>query len=1808
MRTDNPSFTGGNLANSSSPRYVVEISFNETNTDQLYLTSHADTLTPAGGTVIPSCIVGVSGTSQQLAPERSISSIGSIKVEALDQADGLSTFIRGRLDNGFGLRGMRLRVYMGFSTQGTFNNYVLLQTQIIDTVEVKDGLYTFKTSDIQRSMRKDIFQLAETALSQNVTATDTTINVFDTTGFETKTHGTAYTDAPGQTVGYLYLENDDDDYEIIRYTGKTGTSFTGCTRGVLGTEPLTFNSSGTKDDSIQVAEYVYLELPLVQLIYAILTGEVFGEGTSLPDSWHLGISTDFVSTPEFQQIGEDLWDPTDATQGLVVRFVGLQEQDGKQFIEEQLLRLAGLYMPVKSDGQLYLKRMTGVLSDAGVVDTLNPSRIIQHSNLKHDMRDVRNRIAIRWNWSQTFEEYTRRNVLVDADSIATHGEAPLYEMEFRGLHGSRHSGDLIKTLFDVQRDRFAGPPLRMTVDCLPSANTLEVGDIVKVVLPNVQDYSGTGSLSRAFEIQQRRVDWVTGRVTLVLFGSSQAAGALPISEQGTPLPDSYYTSEGTDIQSFPGVQESGGVITITSDISLTGGTNINDAGSIYYADGDLTIANGVTVTISDNVQIRASGFVTVNGTIDGKGRGRVGATGQNDYSTIPAGEQGYAGGVLPPLAVLEVGLSTHRSGGGPRKVVNHGCVLRTPERFNENFSTPEAIAAFGEYDLLPVGSDVISSPANQSSPLLNLTVESGSLVGLPNDLRGSSGSAGYPLISKRSFLLEQSAGIFSSVGGTGGNGGAGLVIVSRGLGWGVNGKVDVSAGVVPTPPSYTPPNNGGNDPVLSSDYPTPFTLSETLTYYSGFGGSGSAGAFYIILDGTGNTVPVLTDRVVANIGEYDVPAADIELETMYYYEVTDPALAPNAQNYNGQSVIGTRDIPDTPIDMSRSMGRAQVLAGEFTAVPDLDYIPPAPASMTLSEIINLPRSVDGNLSTVNVQITPPADANFAYAIIEYRKKPATNADLDLATWTRALSGNTEGSFYAEADGSTYQVRARTVGLNMQESASALLDEITLSDATGTPAGTLTVPNVTGLALSGVAGTDYDGHDIAIEWNQDTATDGGDGVASYFSHFKVEVRTSGGTLLRTESTLTPSYIYTLEKNKIDNAGTPQRTIRFDVTQVSRQGVESPTAATNTFTNPTPAVVTGVTATAGLTGVSFRYTRPADNDFAGVQIHMSETPGFTSDAGTLVYEGSDNPAVVEGLTTETTFYFRITSVDLFGAGAQTGELTFASGAVAIAYADVTGTPTSLGDINATEGTKLTNIEDEATKGAPAGTFVNGVAVETVTTAVTNFNSNNDRDNTAVTDPTVAGDGTAIDHTIQTNGSANISFEWSFSGSENDIDGFIVYVRAGASATSYTFGTVPAEETAYVLPANKRAFFTYGVVPNYYYTFGVQAYRVVDSDIAASGVLKSNIVKSALGAENPYQPSTTVAFAGDLTGTINGGAVNANEVNVWTNISGTGKPADDATKNVIFRQTAAPSFANSGDLWYDTDDNLLYRSSGASWELVGNGYDNTNQLTDGASLGDTAIWSSVTGTGRPDDNADVTSDEINNTGVNITVNGGSLYSGKTTFASTSAGWWIGRDAGTGKLHFGNATKSFKWDGTNLEIVGGLKTATGTGQRFEVTDADNEAHFYADRGDGTVEELATIGISAVGADNVIGLFGTANSSRVAGYFRGNKSGEVLSVVNASSSSAARALYAISASGFGVTGLTSSGFGVYGQTGGGGGYGVYAENTSTSSGAPLVVVASISAAVPSHTAAKGSLWVTSGGVLYINTNGSTTWQKVGAQ
>ena len=205
-------------------------------------------------------------------------------------------------------------------------------------------------------------------------------------------------------------------------------------------------------------------------------------------------------------------------------------------------------------------------------------------------------------------------------------------------------------------------------------------------------------------------------------------------------------------------------------------------------------------------------------------------------------------------------------------------------------------------------------------------------------------------------------------------------------------------------------------------------------------------------------------------------------------------------------------------------------------------------------------------------------------------------------------------------------------------------------------------------------------------------------------------------------------------------------------------------------------------------------------------------------------------------------------------------------------------------------------------PAATF-GATAAQAIllSTTATNFNARNDRLSSTPVTPTIVADGSAVDHAINIGGSADISFERVWGGTESDIDGFEVLVYASTSSAAYTVGSNPAAEQTFFMAAGKRAFLLYGAEPTNYYTFAVRAYRMVDPDVNASGIIQSAWVKPSAAGENPYRPASSVAFAGDVTGTVSGAAAatvasGAAAANNGLNADGTAKTDKVGTGAIV------------------------------------------------------------------------------------------------------------------------------------------------------------------------------------------------------------------------------------------------------------------------------------------------------------------------
>ena len=380
-------------------------------------------------------------------------------------------------------------------------------------------------------------------------------------------------------------------------------------------------------------------------------------------------------------------------------------------------------------------------------------------------------------------------------------------------------------------------------------------------------------------------------------------------------------------------------------------------------------------------------------------------------------------------------------------------------------------------------------------------------------------------------------------------------------------------------------------------------------------------------------------------------------------------------------------------------------------------------------------------------------------------------------------------------------------------------------------------------------------------------------------------------------------------------------------------------------------------------------------------------------------------------------------------------------------------------------------------------------------------------------------------------------------------------------------------------------------------------------------------------------------------NAGAISALDVRVTENEGDITVSAADITtlqatvdlRNRTFRQPAAPTADNIGDIWIDTDDNnKIYRWNGTIWE---DSHDAQISAT-AASL--TTLESRVTTAEGDIASAEVTI--LANTNATVTNSGDitaleARYGVSLNVNGYITGFEQFNDGSSGTFQI-MADNFYIVDPANggqnptipFAVTGGIvymdnvtvRSDAGAGQRMVLNSDTNEAEFFGNRGDATVEKLATIGITPLSGDNVIGYFGStgAGHSNVALYGASNTDfgGYFVSV-------AERAIYAVSqganraaingvsapasGSGYGVWGegtyVTGAGvpYGVYGTAGGSssghgvhgtvfagntGGYGGYFEHDQ-SEGIPLFIKPDITTLVPrTTTVLEGSFWLDGGG------------------
>ncbi|MCX2803384.1 hypothetical protein OQJ68_16530, partial [Microbulbifer thermotolerans] len=246
--------------------------------------------------------------------------------------------------------------------------------------------------------------------------------------------------------------------------------------------------------------------------------------------------------------------------------------------------------------------------------------------------------------------------------------------------------------------------------------------------------------------------------------------------------------------------------------------------SWYEAEGTEMTAAGLSID--------SSGFLTADGTLTGSASSRTIYYYLGDL-TIPVGRtltvtdnvELRVRGVLQIDGELRGAPSNNGVGFLGSCRGGHGNTVGAPS---------------GGYISLRSRGEVVEG-RNEIMPSINIENNAGDLTGIPDDLRGSGGAGGG-----KSYVWNSAEAFWeiSGFGGAGGYGGAGIVAIARGIAFGVSGRINTTGA------------DGGPGNTQFHSVP------------GGSGGGGAPGGVLLLVDGTNNPLPILTNnKIVACYGE-----------------------------------------------------------------------------------------------------------------------------------------------------------------------------------------------------------------------------------------------------------------------------------------------------------------------------------------------------------------------------------------------------------------------------------------------------------------------------------------------------------------------------------------------------------------------------------------------------------------------------------------------------------------------------------------------------------------------------------------------------------------------------------------------------------------------------------------------------------------------------------------------------------------------------------------------------------------------------
>ncbi len=405
-------------------------------------------LTPTATT--KTWMTALTGAGASITIYEGRTSIGSLSFMLLDKNAEIT-----KLNFQYQMANRIITLLCGFADIPESKYVPLFKGRILNYTFNADAVaWNYEVNSLITDQVQNIFT-ATTVLTVDAGSGDATLNVEDTSLF------------PAATAGVLYVRIGD---EAISYTGKTGTTFTGCTRGALGTVAATH---ATGDEARNLA---VLQGNPATLALQILTST--GAGTNgtydvLPKCCGLAIDQTLIDVAKFES-ERDRW-----LNGLLFKFEESASAVGKQFLEEQIYTFSNSYPTTNNQGLISYKVYAPPLPDL-VTPVLDDKDLISkptfEGNVLHDL--FFNEVDLSYDYDFVSGNFLTRLLDEDINSQTLFGVTKTQPYQSRGMRTGTTGQKKIDRFTSRFLRRFSVPSPQIRSSAFYRRRLLELADVI----------------------------------------------------------------------------------------------------------------------------------------------------------------------------------------------------------------------------------------------------------------------------------------------------------------------------------------------------------------------------------------------------------------------------------------------------------------------------------------------------------------------------------------------------------------------------------------------------------------------------------------------------------------------------------------------------------------------------------------------------------------------------------------------------------------------------------------------------------------------------------------------------------------------------------------------------------------------------------------------------------------------------------------------------------------------------------------------------------------------------------------------------------------------------------------------------------------------------------------------------------------------------------------------------------------------------------------------------------------------------------